>query len=88
MAAARDIELEVDGSLEEALQVDETSAVPTPRPRRRGAEPDIVDHQAVKATAPKQETFTFPDEKPRGPYQLPDVSIFDPPPGPSTKRRP
>jgi S-DNA-T family DNA segregation ATPase FtsK/SpoIIIE len=80
VAAARDIELEVDGSLEEALQLDESSAVHAPRPRRRGAEPDIVDHQAVKAAAPKQEAFTFPDDKPRGPYQLPDVAIFDPPP--------
>ncbi|MBW2371932.1 MAG: DNA translocase FtsK 4TM domain-containing protein [Deltaproteobacteria bacterium] len=80
VAAARDIELEVDGSLEEALQRNESSAAPAARLRRRGAEPDIVDHQAVKAATPKQETFTFPDDKPRGPYQLPDVAIFEPPP--------
>jgi S-DNA-T family DNA segregation ATPase FtsK/SpoIIIE len=42
------------------------------------APPDIVDHDKERAAkkSPTQETFEFRDEGPRGPYVLPDISIF------------
>jgi len=53
------------------------------RPRRpRGAAPDIVDHLAERETKrePSQETFHFDESAPSGPFQLPDVAIFQAPP--------
>ncbi|MCZ6783202.1 MAG: DNA translocase FtsK 4TM domain-containing protein [Proteobacteria bacterium] len=62
--------------------VELSSAVPTPRRRRgRGVEPDIVDHLAERAASPPaQETFRFEERSARGPFVLPDVSLFQRPP--------
>jgi S-DNA-T family DNA segregation ATPase FtsK/SpoIIIE len=50
--------------------------------RARGEEPDIVDHLAERERKrePSQETFLFDDKTPSGPFQLPDVAIFQAPP--------
>ena len=49
--------------------------------RPRGEEPDIVDHLAEKKKRqPAQETFHFDAAARTGPFQLPDVSIFQAPP--------
>ncbi|HEX2485250.1 MAG TPA: DNA translocase FtsK 4TM domain-containing protein, partial [Myxococcota bacterium] len=50
-----------------------------PAARRRGA-PDIVDHRRSKPAEPEQEEFTFAEAAGGGPYQLPDVEIFQRPP--------
>ena len=73
-----------------AVVVAEEPVLPEPvappaaeRPRRpRGAEPDIVDHLAERETKrePSQETFHFDESAPSGPFQLPDVAIFQAPP--------
>jgi S-DNA-T family DNA segregation ATPase FtsK/SpoIIIE len=56
-------------------------AEPAPRvPRRRGAEPAIVDHSAERAAPPRQETFSFSASTARGPFQRPELSLFEPPP--------
>lgn len=47
--------------------------------RRRGA-PDIVDHRRAKPAEPEQEEFTFAEGGGGGPYQLPDVDLFQRPP--------
>ncbi len=79
--AARD---EIEIAREEPADAEEKEA-PAPvsvaavRPRRRGADPDIVDHRHEKDGKPQQEAFTFQDKKPTGPYHLPDISVFDPP---------
>ncbi|MBW2421724.1 MAG: DNA translocase FtsK 4TM domain-containing protein [Deltaproteobacteria bacterium] len=57
---------------------------PAPRRGKKGAEPDIVDHEEerTRTRKPEQEAFTFKDDGPTGPFVLPDSSIFiDPPPG-------
>jgi S-DNA-T family DNA segregation ATPase FtsK/SpoIIIE len=48
--------------------------------RRRGAPPDIVDHRAEVGNKPEQEEFAFADGRHKGPYELPDVSLFQQPP--------
>ncbi len=52
------------------------------RRQRGGEEPDIVDHdeQRRKTRKPEQEAFRFHENGPEGPFQLPDVSLFDSPP--------
>ncbi len=49
---------------------------------RPGEEPDIVDHdeQREKKRKPEQETFRFSDSGATGPFQLPEASVFSPPP--------
>jgi S-DNA-T family DNA segregation ATPase FtsK/SpoIIIE len=52
-----------------------------PRPRRaRGKEPEIVDHGSVRNPVARQETFAFEERGANGPFQLPDVAIFQEPP--------
>jgi S-DNA-T family DNA segregation ATPase FtsK/SpoIIIE len=66
-----------------AEPVEQVVASPPERARRpRGEEPDIVDHLAEKKRGrePAQETFHFDDRTPAGPFQLPDVSLFQAPP--------
>jgi S-DNA-T family DNA segregation ATPase FtsK/SpoIIIE len=61
----------------------EPAAPAPPRPARRGGheEPHIVDHRAErKKRDPAQEAFVFSERTPQGPYQFPDVSIFQRPP--------
>lgn len=55
---------------------------PVPRRLRSGDGPDIVDHveQRRKTKKPEQEAFRFHDGGPKGPFQLPDVSLFSSPP--------
>jgi S-DNA-T family DNA segregation ATPase FtsK/SpoIIIE len=59
-------------------------AAPEPDPprllRRRGAEPAIVDHRVERTTPPRQEAFAFGTASARGPFQRPDLSLFEPPP--------
>ncbi len=43
--------------------------------RAKGAAPDIVDHRDEVAK-PEQEEFAFAEPRPSGPYELPDVGIF------------
>jgi S-DNA-T family DNA segregation ATPase FtsK/SpoIIIE len=67
------------------LAEDEKPAMPAAplRPARRGAhdEPHIVDHRAERRKRdPSQEAFVFSEHTPQGPYQFPDISIFQRPP--------
>ena len=58
-------------------------AAPPPPPRRaRGGEPAIVDHGAERAAARKgaQEAFHFDERAAAGPFQLPDLGLFQEPP--------
>ena len=53
------------------------------RAARRGdrEEPHIVDHRGErKSKAPEQEAFVFAERTPQGPYEFPDLSIFQRPP--------
>ena len=52
------------------------------RIRRRGEEPDIVDHveQRRRTRKPEQEAFRFNDDDSSGPFELPDPSLFSAPP--------
>jgi S-DNA-T family DNA segregation ATPase FtsK/SpoIIIE len=77
-----------------ALEIDAAVAAPpsqegaempvaSPRVARRGGrdEPHIVDHRDErKAKAPEQEAFVFAERTPQGPYQFPEISIFQRPP--------
>ena len=55
---------------------------PVARKHRAGEEPDIVDHgeERRRSRKPEQEAFRFNDDGPRGPFKLPDLSIFRSPP--------
>ncbi len=60
-------------------------ALPTPRAakaRPAGDAPDIVDHEEERRSksGPAQEAFLFEDGGPKGPFSLPDVSLFQTPP--------
>jgi S-DNA-T family DNA segregation ATPase FtsK/SpoIIIE len=64
---------------------------PAPKPRhaRKGG-PEIVDHSNERSPGKKaqQETFRFEEKRHSGPYQLPDITIFqDPPQGTRTYDR-
>ncbi len=74
VAAAREVEIAGEAEEEAAETPPET-----PR-RRRGGEPDIVDHRSGnEPSAPRQETFSFNEGGTRGPYALPEISVFEPP---------
>ena len=68
----------------EELIIPETKPVraPVARKSKSGEEPDIVDHdeQREKKRKPEQEAFRFNDAGATGPFQLPEASIFSPPP--------
>ena len=57
---------------------------PAPQPARRraaGEGPQIVDHQEERESrSAGQKSFFFNESAPRGPYQLPDIKIFQEPP--------
>ncbi|MCX5738471.1 MAG: DNA translocase FtsK 4TM domain-containing protein [Proteobacteria bacterium] len=56
-------------------------AAPTQRSSRKREEPDIVDHRDDrKKRNPEQEAFLFSEHTPQGPYQHPDIAIFQRPP--------
>jgi S-DNA-T family DNA segregation ATPase FtsK/SpoIIIE len=65
-----------------ALELPVEEVQPAARRLRGGAEPDIVDHgeQRRKTKKPEQEAFRFNDSSASGPFQLPDVSLFEPTP--------
>ncbi|MEE2663073.1 MAG: DNA translocase FtsK 4TM domain-containing protein [Myxococcota bacterium] len=66
---------------EDELVPREVVETPAERGRRpRGDEPDIVDHLAQQKREPSQESFPFDTSTSSGPFQLPDVSIFETPP--------
>jgi S-DNA-T family DNA segregation ATPase FtsK/SpoIIIE len=54
---------------------------PAQRSSRKREEPDIVDHRDDrKKRNPEQEAFLFSEHTPQGPYQHPDIAIFQRPP--------
>ncbi len=56
-------------------------SAPAQRSSRKREEPDIVDHRDDrKKRNPEQEAFLFAEHTPQGPYQHPDVAIFQRPP--------
>jgi S-DNA-T family DNA segregation ATPase FtsK/SpoIIIE len=82
VARAQEAELapvpELAAEVREAVAADAREAA---LPRRRGA-PDIVDHRGRAASGePEQEEFTFADAPTGGPFVLPDVELFQRPPG-------
>jgi S-DNA-T family DNA segregation ATPase FtsK/SpoIIIE len=76
----------IDAADEEAAT---PNAEPAPVRTARKAPPQIVDHNEERAArGERQESFTFRKPKAHGPYQLPDVAMFqDPPGGPRTYDR-
>jgi S-DNA-T family DNA segregation ATPase FtsK/SpoIIIE len=58
------------------------ASLPQRAPRRGDREePHIVDHRGErKSKAPEQEAFIFAERTPQGPYEFPDLSIFQRPP--------
>ncbi len=80
---AREADLRAAAVAEEE-SYETSSSAPPPAPversqRRERSEPDIVDHRR-EPTKPTQEAFTFSEHTPSGPYERPDVSIFQRPP--------
>jgi S-DNA-T family DNA segregation ATPase FtsK/SpoIIIE len=73
VAAARDPELEFEEEPKEPAPAE------PPASHRRG-DPTIVDHASDRGGKPRQEAFHFADQTPSGPYQLPDIEIFQLPP--------
>jgi S-DNA-T family DNA segregation ATPase FtsK/SpoIIIE len=65
-----------------ALRVspDEAQQTPVRAKRRKGEAPQIVDHAEKPPKEGKQETFHFDDRARTGPFQLPDITIFQQPP--------
>jgi S-DNA-T family DNA segregation ATPase FtsK/SpoIIIE len=88
VAAARAPEGEPEDEPAGELRFEPTPAAgrrppaPTSPRRARGEDPTIVDHGAERAAARKgaQEAFHFDESRPSGPYQLPDLSLFQEPP--------
>ena len=66
----------------EVLAEPEEKPAPIARRLRPGEEPDIVDHdeERKRERKPEQEAFQFNENGPSGPFQLPDVGIFEAPP--------
>jgi S-DNA-T family DNA segregation ATPase FtsK/SpoIIIE len=74
---------EGDAETEASPLAAEPAIAPAPRPtprRGRGPEPDIVEHHAERSRSPEQEAFAFSERTSLGPYQRPDVGIFQQPP--------
>jgi S-DNA-T family DNA segregation ATPase FtsK/SpoIIIE len=83
VSAVREAEIALPASEAATAPAAEAAAEPEAAarvPRRRGAEPAIVDHSAERAAKPRQEAFTFSASTARGPFQRPDLSLFEPPP--------
>ncbi len=78
-AAATEAEPAV--ALDAAAGSGAVALVPPQRGARKREEPHIVDHRLErKNRGPEQEAFTFADTGPSGPYQPPEISIFQRPP--------
>ncbi len=71
-----------DAPPEPVAVLEKTAEASAPRRLRAGEEPDIVDHgeERKKKKKPEQEAFRFHEHGPSGPFQLPDVSLFEAPP--------
>ncbi len=78
------ISVEEDSELEpiRIAQEERLPREPVSRIGRGGEEPDIVDHDEQRRSTrkPEQEAFRFKEEGPSGPFELPDPSLFAPPP--------
>ena len=77
------LELEADlDPLDELEPIAEIEpAAPPQRATRKREEPDIVDHRDErKKGKPEQEAFLFSEQTTQGPYQHPDIAIFQRPP--------
>jgi S-DNA-T family DNA segregation ATPase FtsK/SpoIIIE len=59
---------------------DPTAEAPVRAKRKKGEAPQIVDHAEKPPKGGKQETFLFDDRARTGPFQLPDITIFQEPP--------
>jgi S-DNA-T family DNA segregation ATPase FtsK/SpoIIIE len=61
----------------------DTDGVPRPPRPAKGGEPAIIDHlvEPDASRKPEQAAFHFEDRRPSGPYQRPDLSIFQKPEG-------
>jgi S-DNA-T family DNA segregation ATPase FtsK/SpoIIIE len=78
-ALALEADLEPIAEVEPVTQPE--PAAPTQRSTRRREDPHIVDHRAdLKKRNPEQEAFLFSEHTPQGPYQHPDIAIFQRPP--------
>jgi S-DNA-T family DNA segregation ATPase FtsK/SpoIIIE len=82
VAAAREPRETAVPEPEDAPVAAATAAEPeAPRPRRaKGKEPEIVDHARERTPTARQETFVFDERGSSGPFQLPDVTMFQEPP--------
>jgi S-DNA-T family DNA segregation ATPase FtsK/SpoIIIE len=79
--AGDDDEPELDDADEEEEVAEEVAATRPARAARKREEPHIIDHRDErKKRSPEQEAFTFAETGPSGPYQPPDVAIFQRPP--------
>lgn len=85
-AAAAEIAEALAAGAEEDEQVDEEEKAAEPQPvaaraGRKREDPHIVDHRGDrKKKNPEQEAFIFSESTPQGPYQHPDIAIFQRPP--------
>jgi DNA segregation ATPase FtsK/SpoIIIE, S-DNA-T family len=82
VAAQRDPEPEPEPiAAAESVETAASALEPTPvRPARKGP-PQIVDHAEERAArGARQESFSFREHRPHGPYRLPDVAMFQEPP--------
>jgi S-DNA-T family DNA segregation ATPase FtsK/SpoIIIE len=73
---------EPEAPIEVAREKKKRAVVPATRPPRGGEEPDIVDHDEERRSTrkPEQEAFRFKEGGASGPFELPDPSLFSPPP--------
>jgi S-DNA-T family DNA segregation ATPase FtsK/SpoIIIE len=83
--AAAAVEIaEAPGAELEDPEDDEKAEEPHPVPARNARkreDPHIVDHRVDrKKKNPEQEAFIFSENTPQGPYQHPDIAIFQRPP--------
>jgi S-DNA-T family DNA segregation ATPase FtsK/SpoIIIE len=80
-AAVADAPVEPASVAAPNAEPDELEVPAPPRPARKREDPHIVDHRDDrKKKSPEQEAFVFADHAPHGPYQHPDISIFQRPP--------
>lgn len=82
VAAAREPSLPPARSESKTAVAAAQAAVAVAPARSASGEPHIVDHQEARRTQqqPAQEAFRFNDSGSQGPFELPDVSLFQAPP--------
>ena len=85
---AEALDAEPEDEEEEEEEAEAPQAAPA-RPVRKREDPHIVDHRVDrKKKNPEQEAFIFSENTPQGPYQHPDIAIFQRPPGRRAQLRP